>query len=114
MSMTIPLLSSVSAIKAASTTKVAPCNSCAGPNTAPRNEWAIMIWSETSTANMGGSRSTCRLGPVDIRGFPRPRHCDSRSQLDGGDLDSARAHKCTVGAYVEIGPGQEGRQGEGR
>ena len=36
--------------RGAKTTKVAPCNSCAGPNTAPRNEWAIMIWSETSTA----------------------------------------------------------------
>src|SRR5665647_232959 len=51
--MTIPLPSSVSAMKAASTTKVAPCSACAGPNTAPRNEWAIMIWSRTSTANKG-------------------------------------------------------------
>src|ERR1700687_933571 len=51
--MTIPLSSSVSAMKAASTTKVAPCSACAGPNTAPRNEWAIMIWSRTSTANKG-------------------------------------------------------------
>ena len=25
-----------------------------GPNTAPRNEWAIMMWSRTSTANTGG------------------------------------------------------------
>ena len=40
-------------MKAASTTKVAPCSACAGPNTAPRNEWAIMMWSRTSTANKG-------------------------------------------------------------
>ena len=38
-------------MKAASTTKVAPCSACAGPNTAPRNEWAIMMWSRTSTVN---------------------------------------------------------------
>src|SRR5260370_29938343 len=55
MSMTIPLPSSASAIKAASTTKVAPCRACAGPNTAPRNEWAIMMWSRTSTANKASS-----------------------------------------------------------
>jgi hypothetical protein len=34
-------------------TKVAPCTFWAGPNTSPRNEWAIMIWSETSTAYTG-------------------------------------------------------------
>src|SRR5437868_1194285 len=47
----MPLASSVSAMNAASTTKVAPCSACAGPNTAPRNEWAIMMWSRTSTMN---------------------------------------------------------------
>src|SRR6185369_245558 len=36
-------------------TKVAPCVACAGPNTAPRNEWAIMMWSRTSTANKKAS-----------------------------------------------------------
>src|SRR6185503_4764109 len=50
ISTTMPFSSSRSEKNAARTTKVAPCNSCAGPNTAPRNEWAIMIWSETSTA----------------------------------------------------------------
>ena len=40
-------------MNAASTTKVAPCSACAGPNTAPRNEWAIMMWSRTSTVNKG-------------------------------------------------------------
>src|SRR5882762_5123964 len=62
MSMTIPLPSSVSAKKAASMTKVAPCSACAGPNTAPRNEWAIMMWSRTSTANKGNLSS---FGIVD-------------------------------------------------
>src|SRR5690242_14190686 len=56
MSITMPFSSSVSAMKAASTTKVAPCSSWAGPKTAPRKEWAIMMWSRTSTANTGGLR----------------------------------------------------------
>src|SRR6478672_6345540 len=53
MSITMPFSSRVSAMKAASTTKVAPCSSWAGPNTAPLKEWAIMMWSRTSTANTG-------------------------------------------------------------
>src|ERR1700704_1314424 len=57
MSITMPLGSRCPAMKAARTTKVAPCNCWAGPNTAPWNEWAIMIWSDTSTANTGTSRS---------------------------------------------------------
>src|SRR5262245_47693474 len=47
----MPFSSSVRAMKATSMTKVAPCSACAGPNTAPRNEWAIITWSRTSTAN---------------------------------------------------------------
>src|SRR5262245_49346941 len=54
----MPFSSSRSEKNAARTTKVAPCNSCAGPNTAPRNEWAIMIWSETSTAYKRHLRSS--------------------------------------------------------
>src|SRR6266568_1519134 len=55
MSTTIPLVSSRSARKQALTAKVAPCSRCAGPNTAPRNECATMMWSETSTPNTGVS-----------------------------------------------------------
>src|SRR5690348_15026358 len=51
----MPFSSSRSARNATRTTKVAPCSPWAGPNTAPRNEWAIMIWSETSTAYTGPS-----------------------------------------------------------
>src|SRR6266436_9087062 len=50
MSTTMPCESRSSARNATRTTKVAPCTFCAGPNSSPRNEWAIMIWSETSTA----------------------------------------------------------------
>src|SRR5204862_5468976 len=50
MSTTMPLGSSFSDMKATATVKVAPCNACAGPKTSPLNEWAIMMWSETSTA----------------------------------------------------------------
>src|SRR5581483_1355469 len=46
----MPLASSSLLMNATRTTKVAPCNSCAGPKTSPRKEWAIMIWSDTSTA----------------------------------------------------------------
>src|SRR5258707_6121820 len=55
MSITTPLRSSAAAMKAASITKVAPCSACAGPNISPRNEWAIITWSRTSTANIGTS-----------------------------------------------------------
>src|SRR5215472_17721024 len=43
-------------------TNVAPCTFCAGPKTSPRKEWAIMIWSETSTANTGNSSSVRFVG----------------------------------------------------
>src|SRR5262245_2065502 len=63
MSTTMPFSSRRSARKAARTRKVAPCNSCAGPNTAPRKECAIMIWPDTSTANTGTSTlsTSCRI-----------------------------------------------------
>src|SRR5262245_45443454 len=51
MSTTMPFSSSVCAMNATSMTKVAPCSACAGPNTAPRNEWAIITWSRPSTVN---------------------------------------------------------------
>src|SRR5207245_2456140 len=70
ISITIPLASSVSAMNAASTTKVAPCSACAGPNTAPRNEWAIMMWSRTSTINkMDLSRIADELAEYAAPGF---------------------------------------------
>src|SRR5882762_9895702 len=50
MSTTMPFGSSFSAMKATATVNVAPCSACAGPKTSPLNEWAIMMWSETSTA----------------------------------------------------------------
>src|ERR1700752_2917840 len=50
MSTTMPLGSSCSDMNATATVKVAPCSACAGPKTSPLNEWAIMMWSETSTA----------------------------------------------------------------
>src|ERR1051325_10398199 len=53
MSTTMPFASSLSDMKATATVKVAPCSACAGPKTSPLNEWAIMMWSETSTAYTG-------------------------------------------------------------
>src|SRR6478735_9141113 len=66
----MPLASRASAMNAASTTKVAPCRACAGPNTAPRNEWAIMMWSRTSTMNKGDlSRIADELAEYAAPGF---------------------------------------------
>src|SRR4029453_10042443 len=50
MSTTMPCSSSVSARNATRMTKGPPCSFWAGPNPSPRKEWAIMIWSDTSTA----------------------------------------------------------------
>src|SRR5947207_15827240 len=50
MSTMMPFASSFSDMNATATVKVAPCSACAGPKTSPLNEWAIMMWSETSTA----------------------------------------------------------------
>src|SRR4051812_13572173 len=50
MSTTMPFASSFSDINATATVNVAPCRACAGPKTSPLNEWAIMMWSDTSTA----------------------------------------------------------------
>src|SRR5882757_10482884 len=70
MSTTMPFASSASAMNAASTTKVAPCSACAGPNTAPRNECAIMMWSRTSTMNKGDlSRIADELAEYAAPGF---------------------------------------------
>src|SRR3954466_12670307 len=52
MSTTTPAASRVARRKVASTTYVAPCRRCAGPNTSPRRLWAIITRSRTSTAYM--------------------------------------------------------------
>src|SRR5215813_8893706 len=53
MSTTMSSESSSSLAKVASTTNVAPCKRCAGPNTSPRRLCAIMMWSRTVTLNIG-------------------------------------------------------------
>src|SRR3954451_11631412 len=47
MSTTTPSSSSSRRRKVASTTKVAPCRRCAGPNVSPRRLCAIIMWSRT-------------------------------------------------------------------
>src|SRR5579871_3106368 len=46
----MPDASSCGARNCASTTKVAPCSRCAGPNSSPRKLCAIMMWSQTVSA----------------------------------------------------------------
>src|ERR1700730_10623089 len=76
----MPFASSWSAMNAAATTNVAPCSACAGPNTAPRNECAIMTWSRTSMANKGQppERSSGLLGRRI--GYELTQHAAARSQ----------------------------------
>src|SRR6516162_4171010 len=62
MSTTMPWASSSSARNATRMTNVAPCTFWAGPKTSPRKEWAIMIWSETSTAYTGIPLRQCFIG----------------------------------------------------
>ncbi len=52
MSTSTPSPSSRGPTNVASTTYVAPCSRCAGPNISPVNEWAIIMWSRTVTENI--------------------------------------------------------------
>src|SRR5207302_1935461 len=55
-----------------STTNVAPCSFCAGPNTSPRKLWAIMKWSRTLTVYIV-------VFPATLKGSPYVR----RAALSG-------------------------------
>src|SRR5690349_21766101 len=52
MSRRMPSGPSSGPLNAASTTYVAPCRRCAGPNTSPVKLWAIIMWSRTVTVYM--------------------------------------------------------------
>src|SRR5437899_3329180 len=65
----MPLGSSFSDMKATATVKVAPCSACAGPKTSPLNEWAIMMWSDTSTAYTDTPLITDKLAENAARGI---------------------------------------------
>src|SRR3954453_13139911 len=75
MSTTMPSASSTARRNVASTTKVAPCSRCAGPNTSPRRLWAIIMWSRTVTLNTC-SRPGVGDRVAERRQAPRgqPRH----------------------------------------
>src|SRR6188508_3284173 len=53
MSTRMSSASSCGPRKVTSTTYVAPCSRCAGPNTSPSKLWAIIMWSRTVTLNIG-------------------------------------------------------------
>src|SRR5215217_6568971 len=69
MSTTMPSASRVARWKVASTTYVAPCSRCAGPNTSPRKLWAIIMWSRTVTLNKAHSPETSTLRSSFGRGL---------------------------------------------
>src|SRR3954466_4191648 len=84
MSTTMPSASRVARRKVASTTKVAPCRRCAGPNTSPLKLWAIIMWSRTVTLNTA-LRPFVGDGVAERREAPR-----GEARHDGGQLVEAR------------------------
>src|SRR3954451_5714175 len=84
MSSTMPSASRAVRRKVASTTKVAPCRRCAGPNTSPRKLCAIIMWSRTVTLNTA-------LGPVvGDRVAERRQPARGQARHDPGQLVEAR------------------------
>src|SRR5262249_61671728 len=104
MSTTTPFGSSVSARNAASITNVAPCSAWAGPNISPRNEWAIMMRSRTSTAYIGTS---AWLRIVDQLAQDRAHRCQDLRNVHGqlGERHRRREQRIEsrVGEQVEGG-----------
>ena len=89
--------------KAASTTNVAPCRACAGPNIAPRNEWAIMMWSRTSTENKGTPLVVRNKLGGDIA--LRIKQCrQTRRQIAKPHRWSKKRVKARIGKQIERGP----------
>src|SRR5215831_1437215 len=104
MSMTTPFGSSVSARNAASITKVAPCSAWAGPNISPRNEWAIMMRSRTSTANMATSILRRIIDQLaQDRARRRQDFWHAHRQLDERDRGREQRVEPRVGEQVERG-----------
>src|SRR4051812_30531722 len=85
MSATIPSPSSSARRKVASTTYVAPCRRCAGPNTSPRRLWAIIMWSRTVTLNM-------RWSPNDLLTGTGSEVCDPEEQFGPGEISQRVLH----------------------
>src|SRR3954451_15836393 len=84
MSSTMPSASRAVRRKVASTTKVAPCRRCAGPNTSPRKLWAIIMWSRTVTLN------TALRPLVGDRVAQRRQAARGKARHDVGQLVEAR------------------------
>src|SRR3954447_24656759 len=98
MSTTMPSASRAARRKVASTTYVAPCSRCAGPNTSPRRLWAIIMWSRTVTLNT-------RLRPVVGDGVAEGRQAPrGQARHDPGELVEARFARDD---HVEGGVAQE-------
>src|SRR5688572_32426779 len=98
MSTTMLSSSRARRLKVASTTYVAPCSCCAGPNTSPRKLWAIIMWSRTVTLNTGSPLAVADR-VAERRKLPvgQPRHHVGQL-LEGGDAGDQR---------VEAGIAQE-------
>src|SRR5215207_6203688 len=78
MSTRTPSESSRGPVRAASTTYVAPCSRCAGPNASPWKLWAIIMWSRTVTVNTSLLRHRCLVGIDDA---PTQAHQGAVGQL---------------------------------
>src|SRR5690606_16659283 len=101
MSTTTPSASSSGRWKAASTTYVAPCSRCAGPNTSPRKLCALIRWSRTVTVNTCLPPRTCGDGGrKKVRRERRARPCRGRGR--------ARRPAAALGASVSDPVAQTG------
>src|SRR3954466_5524673 len=98
MSTTMPSASRFARRKVASTTKVAPCRRCAGPNTSPRKLCAIIMWSRTVTLN------TALRPVVGDRVAERRQAARGQARHDAGQLVEARL---AGDEHVEGGVAQE-------
>src|SRR4051794_31808027 len=115
MSTRIPSGPSRGPENVASTTYVAPCSRCAGPNTSPRRLWAIIMWSRTVTENtsgllrvadrvaqrreLAGRQGDEYVGQVGEVGLPRQQ----RVERGVGEQHQRQRHPVGVGARRATG-----------
>src|SRR3954447_18194072 len=116
--MSTTMLSASSAVRrnVASTTNVAPCIRCAGPNTSPRKLWATITWSRTVTLNtasallVGDQVAEGRLPAVgqrrqDVRELRAPRRAGEQD-VEGRVAEQFERQRQAVAGAAGVPPGR--------
>src|SRR3954466_14753055 len=116
MSTTTPAASRVARRKVASTTYVAPCRRCAGPNTSPRRLWAIIMWSRTVTLNTALApvvrdrvterRQAARGEPSHHVGKLAEGRLPGDERVEGGVAQQVEGERQPVGRRAAGAPGR--------